>query len=163
MTSNSCCSCTGSNPVLSREDQSGNSYIPVCFDFGKEEQRQLFCLSYQKWLRCDLKFPLSICCISPWLLNFWVFWQYNSLTAWHEGGGPLPLTNLLKAAPQENDLEEKAYMHTNEERIVGRAVRSQTVHQPTLRWLYLLESTRGNQHTVVTGKVRQSKKVPSQG
>lgn len=31
---------------------------------------------------------------------------------------------------------------------------SETVHQPTLQWLYLLKSTRGNQYTVTTGKAR---------
>lgn len=52
VTSNSCWRCTGSNPVLCREDQSGNTYSPVCFDIGKEEQSQTFSLSYQVWLRC---------------------------------------------------------------------------------------------------------------
>lgn len=139
VTSNSCWSCKGSNPVLCREGQSGNSNSAVCFDVGKEEQSQPFCLSYQMWLRYNLKFPLLICRIFMWPLNFWGFWQYNSLNIWCERKWKTFVSDKPFESCSSGKWSGGKSIYTHKWREKNRwacSEESETVHQSILQWLY---------------------------
>lgn len=102
-----------------------------------------------------LKLPLLICCISTWPLNFLsvLAIQFLNCTAWRWkiSASDKPFESCSsgkwsggKSINAHKWREENCW-----------ACRSQTVHQPILQWLCLLESRRGNQHTVVIRKVRE--------
>lgn len=162
VTSNSSWSCMGRNAALCREDQSVSSYSPICFGVGREGQSWTFCLSYQLWLRSDLKFTLLICYFfymtAEFLSILAIQFFHRTAWRWKTSFSEKPFESCSSGVIWRKRKGKTLHICTQMKRRNwwGCRMELETFHQCTLKWLYLLNSTRGNQHTVVTGKIGKS-------